>query len=45
LRDTPMRMPKQGREPPLVADEEAMVVNTDRQVIYYEAVYYIPEYL
>ncbi len=39
------RQPKRGREPPVVAVEDALLVYADSQVIEYQEAYYIPEYL
>jgi hypothetical protein len=43
LWDIPKRQPKRGREPPVIAVEDALVVYADSQVIEYEAAYYIPD--
>ena len=45
LWDVPKRHPKRGREPPVLAVEDALLVYADSQVIAYEEAYYIPEYL
>ena len=45
LWDVPKRQPKRGREPPVIAVEDALLVYADSQVIEYEEAYYIPEYL
>ena len=45
LWDVPKRQPKRGREPPVVAVEDALLVYADSQVIEYQEAYYIPEYL
>ena len=45
LWDIPKRQPKRGREPPVVAVEDALLVYADSQVIEYQEAYYIPEYL
>ena len=45
LWDVHKRERKRGREPPVVAVEDAMVVCADSQVVEYEEAYYIPEYL
>jgi hypothetical protein len=45
LWDVPKRQPKRGREPPVIAVEEPLLVYADSQVIEYEEAYYIPEYL
>lgn len=39
------RPPRQGRGPPVIVEHEPLLVYTDSQVIEYEEVYYIPEYL
>jgi hypothetical protein len=45
LWDVPKRQPKRGREPPVIAVEDALLVYADSQVIEYDEAYYIPEYL
>lgn len=45
LWEIPKRHPKQGRGPPVIAVEDALLVCADSQVIEYQEAYYIPEYL
>ena len=45
LWDIPARTPKQGRGPPVIADEEPVFEYADSMVIEYEEAYYVPEYL
>ena len=40
LWDVPKRQPKQGREPPVVAVEDALLVYADNQVVEYDEAYY-----
>jgi hypothetical protein len=45
LWDVPKRQPKRGREAPVVAVEDALLVYADSKVVEYDEAYYIPEYL
>ena len=45
LWDVPKRPPKRGREPPVTAEAEPLLVYADSQVMEYQEAYYIPEYL
>ena len=45
LWDVPKWQSKRGREPPVIAVEDALLVYADNQVIEYQEAYYIPEYL
>jgi len=45
LWDVAKRQAKRGREPPVIAVEDALLVCADSQVIEYKEAYYIPEYL
>ena len=42
LWDVPKRQPKRGREPPVVAVEDALLVYANSQVIEYQEAYYTP---
>ena len=41
----PPRPPRQGRGPPVIIEQEPLLVYADSQVIEYEEAYYIPEYV
>jgi hypothetical protein len=45
LWDIPKRQTQRGREPPVTAAEDTLLVYADSQVIEYEAAYYVPEYM